>query len=356
MINATEGAREDLAMERYRLYLGPLYEYLADENTTSITANEDDSVWVEQFNKPKFKLDKPMPMKSRASLISYLANQQFGQAMDSLHSRLQCDLPVFGSRVQAFCNPISNWPIILRNHARHIVSFEHYKETAAPDTLLTESWGEDRIRVGWFDAILQAIEQRRNISVAGSVKSGKTTFVNTLVNEHAQIYPRERLVVVQDRREIVSSCFPDAITLMARVEQARSGESGSTTLWTYEFKEAVEDAMRCDGDAFVWGEVRDPFSAIGLASASNTGTRGIKMTIHSNSAEDTPDRLEDFFRQLGRQPIKRQIAKLNELIIYMQRDPVTNKGRIIDVQRVLDVVDGEYVFERVQPGKLHAAA
>jgi type IV secretion system protein TrbB len=333
-------------LEHYYEYLGPLRGWLEQVDTTSLTANEDDRVWVEQIGQPKRHV-ADMTKMQRERLISFLANQEFGRAMDRLHSRLQCDAPVFGSRVQAFCDPISRSPIIMRNHARHVVEYDDFIENANPDVVLTSEWGEDRVRAGWDDAITQAIEQHRNIEIGGGVKSGKTTLLNTLGKKKAWIHKLERVVVVQDRHEIVAGHFQDCITLNVRLEQAKNGLNGTTSYFMYEFGDAVQDAMRCDGDSFIWGEVRDPASAIGLGAASNTGTHGIMKTAHYDKPELAPARYEELYREGDRTPNESGIAKLLELCIYTQRDPVSKKGRIVDVQRCLGYQNGQYVFEKV---------
>lgn len=342
--------RDEANRRRYRALLGPLWRWLEDNRTTSVRINGDGGIFVTQFGVGKFRLEEEMPAAKRAALSGYLANLEYGRAMDRLHSRLQCDLPIFGSRVQAFAPPISEWTTIIRNHLRHVLPFEQHMEAAAPDEVRDDSWYgvPDRVRKGWSDAIEEAIRLHKNIPVAGSVDSGKTTLVNSLVAKHADIYPDERLIVVQDRREIVPYAFKDHLVLMARVEQARSGLNGAVSRYMYEFVDCVEDTLRSDGDTAVWGEVRDAHSAVGLARIANTGTRGIKMTIHANSAQDVPLALEDFFLLAGRTPVKRQIAKLCELIIFMQRGD-DGARRIIDVQRILGVENDEYVFERVEP-------
>lgn len=330
---------------RYKAYLGPLWEHLEDSRTTSIRVNADGKIFVSRFGLGKMLLPESMPEKKRAALIGYLANLENGRAMDRLHSRLQCDLPLFGSRVQAFAPPISEWTIILRNHSKIIVPYASYLDEAQPEAALAdESWHgvPDRVMQGWGKALLQAIRLRKNITIAGSVDSGKSTFLNTLLEQHAGIYGDDRLVVVQDRREVIPTSFADHIVLMARVEQARSGLNGTTSRFMYEFADTVEDAMRCDGSTFAWAEVRDPESAIGLVSAANTGTRGIKETIHANSARDVPARFEDLITNAKRTPVKRQVAKLCEMIVYMQN------YRLVDVQRCMGVDErGEYEFERV---------
>ena len=328
----------DLELDRARFYafLGPLREYLDREFVTNITANEDGRVFIEEFGRGKYLAPQRMDERQRAALISYLANSEFGRAMDHLHSRLQCDLPLYGCRVQAFCPPINRWSLIIRVHAKHVFPLERYVEK-----------GEMSERHAAY--LTQAIENEANIGVAGSVNSGKTTLLNALLNKKAQLHPSARGVVVQDRRELRYEDFEDILPLMARIDQAHHESNGSVVRYTYEFSDALEDALRSNGDFLVWGEVRDGFSALGLTMALNTGTKGLMMTTHANSCVDTLFRLEDLLRLNGKTPIRRMIARVVDVLVFMHRDRETGRRRVTEVARVLGVDDASdsYILEEV---------
>ncbi len=317
---------EDLDRARFYALLGPLKEYLDRDLVTNVTANEDGRIFVEEFGRGKYLAPQRMEESQRAALISYLANSEFGRAMDTLHSRLQCDLPLYGCRVQAFCPPINRWSLIVRVHSKHVIPMETYVErgemSAAHAAYLTE-----------------AIAEEANIGVAGSVNSGKTTLLNALLNKKAELHPAARGVVVQDRRELKYDGFEDILPLMARVDQAHHESNGAVVRYTYEFSDALEDALRSNGDFLVWGEVRDGYSALGLTMALNTGTKGLMMTTHANSCLDTMFRLEDLLRLNGKTPIRRMIARVVDVLVFMERNRENGRRRVLQVARVLGVDD-----------------
>lgn len=335
---------------RYETILGPLFGPLADPTTTALRVMADGRIVQTRYGYPKRVLAETMEEHRRRTLIYYMANFEHGRAMDRLHSRLQCDLPIFGSRVQAFAPPISDWTLVFRNHAASVIPFNTYFSDE-PHVRTSDTWADHphRVRKGWAEAIVEAITLHKNIPIGGSVDSGKTTFLNSTLAKHAEIYPDERMVVVQDRREVRCDGFVDTIELLARVEQAHHEANGSVVRYVYEFADALEDAMRCDGDSITWGEVRDSRSAVGLVMAMNTGSRGCKFTTHANSAEDVPQRLEDFHTLIDHKPVKRMIARACELIVFLERDNATMRRRIVDVVRVLDATEDGYRFERVAP-------
>ncbi len=327
----------DLDRARFFALLGPIKTYLDRDLVTNVTVNEDGRIFVEEFGLGKYLADTQMAEKARAALICYLANVEFGRAMDHLHSRLQCDLPVYGCRVQAFCPPINRWSLVIRVHAKHVIPLETYVERGE----LSRSHAR---------FLADCIGDEMNIGVAGAVNSGKTTFLNALLHKKAELHPTARGVVVQDRREVRYDDFEDVMPLMARVDQAHHESNGAVMRYTYEFSDALEDALRSNGDFLIWGEVRDGFSALGLTMALNTGTRGLMMTTHANSCVDTLYRLEDLLRLNGKTPVRRMIARVVDVLVYMHRDRRTGRRRVGEIARV-DGVDAQdaYVVEEI-PG------
>ncbi len=327
----------NVELDRARFYalLGPLREFLDRDLVTNVTANEDGRIFVEEFGKGKYLAPNSMDERQRSALISYLANSEFGRAMDHLHSRLQCDLPLYGCRVQAFCPPINRWSLVIRVHSKHVIPMETYvrggEMSPAHAAYLTE-----------------AIAAEMNIGVSGSVNSGKTTLLNALLHKKAELHANARGVIVQDRRELKYDNFEDVLPLMARVDQAHHESNGAVVRYTYEFSDALEDALRSNGDFLVWGEVRDGFSALGLTMALNTGTKGLMMTTHANSCVDTLFRLEDLLRLNGKMPIRRMIARVVDVLVFMERDRATGRRRVTEVARVHGVDDADnYILEEI---------
>jgi Flp pilus assembly CpaF family ATPase len=317
--------------------LGPIKKYLDSEFITNIEVNEDGTIFVDEFGKGKYITSDTMSREKRIALISYLANREFGRSMDALHSELQCDLPIWGSRVQAFAMPISDWPLIIRVHAKHTFKMRGYVEK-----------GEMSQR--HFDYILQAVEDELNIAVAGSVNSGKTTLMNSMLVEKARMHPEARGVIVQDRREVRADDFRNKIYIMSRVDQAHNESNGQMTRYTYDFSNALESALRCNQDFLIWGEVRDDRSAFGLTMATNTGTKGLMMTIHANSGQHVPRRMEQLIELNGKHPVREMIAETVQLAIFMERNRLTGRRRLTEVVRFYGVdKNNDYVCELI-PG------
>jgi Flp pilus assembly CpaF family ATPase len=330
-LDATISQDEKLNREVFFSLLGPIKKYLENEAITNIEINEDGILFVDEFKKGKYETADRFPREKRIALISYLANREFGRSMDSLHSELQCDLPIWGCRVQAFALPISDWPLIIRVHAKHAFNLRGYVD-------------KDEMSEKHYDYILDAINQELNIAVAGSVNSGKTTLMNSMLAEKAKMHPEARGVIVQDRREVRADDFKNKIYLMARVDQAHNEATGQLSRYTYDFSNALESALRCNQDFLVWGEVRDDRSAFGLTMATNTGTKGLMMTIHANSGRLVPRRMEQLIELNGKRPVREMIAETVQVAVYMERNRLTGKRRLTEVIR-FHGVDEENNYE-----------
>lgn len=331
-LNGDRGApnpEDALSLEVYYALLGPIKKYLDMPTVTNVHVNENGVLFIEEFGTGKHRVPETMPRPKRAALLSYLANLQRGRALDYLHSQLQCDLPVYGCRVQAFAPPIADWAVTIRVHAKTVIPLERYVERGE----LSEAH---------YNHLVEAIKEESNIVIAGSVNSGKTTFLNALLKKKAEFHADHRAVIVQDRREVNADGFDDRLYLMARVDQAHNEADGSIARYTYEFSDALESALRCSQDFLVWGEVRDGFSAFGLTMAMNTGTKGLMMTIHANSCLDALFRLEDLLRLNGKTPVRRMLVRVVDMMAFLERDRTTGHRSVSELARLHGVTDADH--------------
>jgi Flp pilus assembly CpaF family ATPase len=333
-----QAATAAISRTNFDALLGPLRAYLDDPLTYNVNLNADGAIFVEHAERGKFRAPETMERAAREALIGNLANRN-GRAVDSLHSRLDCDLPYYRVRVQAFAPPVADWPLMLRAHARRVYALEEHH--AAPTSRQASVDVLEPAR-GPLEAVREAIRRRDNILVSGRPGAGKTTYLNALLREAALLArPHERLVVIEDRPELQPS-HADTLALLARVEQA----APDGRRYAYSFADVLADALRTDFDALVWGELRTGESAQGLLLAANTGVRGIMATIHADSAADTLQRVEDLVRLAGAPAIRRTIARFVQLVVHLEMTPDRSQRYVSEVVRVLGVDDrGEYEFE-----------
>ena len=80
----------------------------------------------------------------------------------------------------------------------------------------------------------------------------------------------------------------------------------------------MRDTLRATPDRIVVGEVRNG-EALSLLKAWNTGHDGGCSTVHSSSALQTLERLEEMVMEVSKTPQESMIGSAVDVIIYLQR-------------------------------------
>jgi pilus assembly protein CpaF len=171
-------------------------------------------------------------------------------------------------------------------------------------------------RRGMFDALLrhrleQLICERTNILLTGAGGSGKTTLLAALL---ARAAPTDRIVTIEDVAELRID-HPHHVRLEARQPNLEgAGGIGLPRL--------VREALRMRPDRLVVGECRGE-EVRELLSALNTGHDGGAGTLHANSLDDVPARLEALgaLAGLDDRALARQVASAIGAVIHLERAP-----------------------------------
>ena len=135
-----------------------------------------------------------------------------------------------------------------------------------------------------YSILRLAIESRQNILVAGPTGSGKTTLCNAILKSIIDIFPEERLVILEDTTGInVRAADTLRLQTTARISM----------------RELVKFSLRATPNRIIVGEVRDA-SAKSLLYAWITGHPGGCATIHGEDADKALERLSDLAREGAR--------------------------------------------------------
>jgi len=292
---------------------------LADPNVVEIMVNPDGAVWIDRLVGGMVATDLRLTAWEVEDAIAAIASE-LGTTVDASMPTLQGELPLDGSRVQAFLPPATEAPaLIIRKRATRVIPLDDYVDAGI-------------LARNHRDLIRDAVRDRRNLLIAGSTGSGKTTFANGILGEIAELTPADRLILLEDTREL--QC-PSPNKLFLRKSAARS------------LTQLLQDTLRSRPERIVFGEVRDG-SAHDFLMALNTGHGGSFTTIHANGAYDALLRLEDLVQLAGVPAVPRAIARAIHLIVFLVR---TGDHRRVTEFAVVDGVaaDGTYHLHFIDP-------
>jgi pilus assembly protein CpaF len=280
------------------LGLGPLEEFLADDNVSDIMVDGPNEVFIEM----KGQISKTnVRFRSEEHLLNVCQRivGRVGRHVDKASPICDARLPD-GSRVNVILPPLS-----LKGAALTIRKFKRERLTLEKLTAL----GTVDARTAALLEILAAC--RVNLLITGGTGSGKTTLLNCLTR---YISPRERIISCEDAAELQLQ-QPQVVTLETR-------PTSTEGLGLVTMRDLVHNCLRMRPDRIIVGEVRGP-EAFDLLQAMNTGHDGSMGTYHANSPRDALFRLENMVAQanLGIPilVIREQIVSSLEVIIHTQR-------------------------------------
>lgn len=293
---------------------GPLESLVRDPAVTDVFVNGPDQVWVDRGQ----GLERVAVRFSHSGAVLLLAQRlaaTAGRRLDEAAPFVDARLPD-GTRLHAVIPPIADGcaSISLRIPRRRAFTLE---ELVAARTT-------DAVGAAWLRAIVQG---RLAFLITGGTGSGKTTVLSTLLG----LVPAEdRLVIVEDSAELRPQ-HPHVVRLEARPPNVEG--AGAVSL-----RDLVRQALRMRPDRLVVGEVRGP-EVVDMLAALNTGHEGGCGTVHANSPEDVPARLEALGLMAGlpRAAVHSLVGAGLDLVIHLRR---RRHERVIDGIHVVESVDG----------------
>jgi len=222
--------------------LAPLAPFLSQDDVTDVHINRPNEVWIERLGgtTDRFEVaDLSEALLLRlARQIAAVTSQGINRANPLLAARLPS-----GERVQVAIPPAtrSHVAVSIRMHVVATPSLESYEHSAA---------GHSQVQscppsAGSHAQLLRdAVLTRQNILVAGGTSTGKTTFLNALLQE----VPRtERLILIEDTPEL-QVLHKNAVGLVA--VRGSLGEADVTA------EDLLIASLRMRPDRIILGEVR----------------------------------------------------------------------------------------------------
>lgn len=184
------------------------------------------------------------------------------------------------------------------------------------DTFPLASFAESEEQV---DFLVDLIIKKKNIVIAGSTGSGKTSFLKSLVTF---IPPGEHLIFLEDTHELYND-RPNSTFLLAQQQENKS------------LKDYCHYSLRMSPDRMVLGELRSE-EIVPFTLAMNTGHQGLLTTIHANNSVDAISRMGMLFSLYnggsqgpGYELILDLIAKNVDYVVFLVDKKIHHINRIV---------------------------
>ena len=294
-------------LEGLRHACGPLFiDALENPDVIEIMLNPDGSLWIEKYGQDHEPIGV-IPIAQSRLILSQVASG-LNLTVNEKNPIVEGEFPLDGSRFEGTFPPIvgPGPSFSLRKKASRVFTLEEY--------MLSGS-----ITPGAVALIEDAVLHRANIVVVGGTSSGKTTFVNAVIDAVSRLTPTHRLIILEDTAELQSKS-PNTVFLRTSV------------LAEVDMRKLAKVSMRYAPKRILVGEVRDA-AALEMLKLWNTGHPGGISTFHADSAEEALERLEELVEEAGLGPKQKLIGRAVDLAVYMEKTP-DNRRRISSIIKV----------------------
>lgn len=269
------------------IFLEPLADLLLQADVTDLFINGPGALWVERLGGGIERVERS---DLTEALLWRLARQIAAYAHQGIsreHPLLAARLPG-GARVQVVAPPATRGPIAIaiRKHvASRLTLADYHRAGAFRQTRAGEMASAAELELrrfyderDWAGFLASAVRARKTILVSGGTSSGKTTFLNALLEE---VPADERLIFIEDTPEIAIA-HENAVGTIAVRGQLGEAEVGAEDL--------LVATLRMRPDRIILGEVRGP-EAFTFLRAANSGHPGSMTTIHADDPSGAIEQL-----------------------------------------------------------------
>lgn len=288
--------------------LGPLQQYLDDDDVEEIWINAPEQVFVARHGEPELTTTILTETQVR-DLVEQMLKVS-GRRLDLSSPFVDASLPG-GERLHVAIPDVtrSTWAVNIR---KYVVRATHLDDLVALGSVTAPA-------ARFLGA---AVAAGLNVLVSGATQAGKTTLLNALAGS---IPARERVITCEEVFELRLG-HRDVVALQCR--QPSLEGTGEITL-----RRLVKEALRMRPSRIVVGEVREAES-LDMLIALNAGVPGM-CTVHANSAREALTKICTLPLLAGENVsaafVVPTVASAIDLVVHLDRDA---RGR----RRVREVV------------------
>ena len=301
-------------LEKLRREMGDkVRNAMDDPHVLEIMLNPDSKVWVDTIDAGMTYLCD-IPDVQALQMLGTISHM-VGTVINYHNPKVEGELPGNGSRVEGVISPVVQKPVfnICKKASAIFPLSEYVKSGRATNTDV--------------QILCEAISSRKNILVVGGTGTGKTTFVNAIINEMKTLTPKHRLVILEDTLEL--QCSMENFVSMR-------------TTSDISMQDLLKITMRQRPDRIIIGEVRGK-EALDMLKAWNTGHPGGVCTVHANDARAGLLRIEQLISEVSQSPMRELVAEAIDVVAFLIRDSRIGP-KLSELIAVDGVQNGQYVF------------
>ncbi|CAM3163439.1 P-type conjugative transfer ATPase TrbB [Asticcacaulis taihuensis] len=299
-----------------------LTQALTDPEISEIMVNPDGHIRVDRLGQGRVETGHKLERAEVERVIRLVASHvraEVHQDSPIVSAELPAGEGLTGERFEGLLPPVVTAPCFsIRKPAHRVYTLGDY----VADGVMTSRQ---------VKALRTAVQDRRNILVAGGTSSGKTTLTNALLAEIAEL--DQRIILIEDTRELRCAAR-DCVALRTR--------PGLVTL-----NDLVRSTLRLRPDRIIVGEVRGG-EALDMIKAWNTGHPGGLATLHANSARGALYRLEQLIQEAVSHVPRVLIVDAIDIVVFIAGyNPHTHSPRRVEAITQVVGLDaaGDYLLQ-----------
>ena len=281
---------------------GPLESLLTEPGVADVLVTAPDRVWVDRgrgLERAAVRFTDEAAVRRLAQRLALSAGRRLDDAQPWVDGRLRdVGNGSFGVRLHAVLAPVAQGGTCLSLRVLRPAT-QGLGALVAGGAVAAEA----------HDLLMTIVQARLAFLVTGGTGAGKTTLLAALLGA---VDPVERIVCVEDAAELAPT-HPHVVRLVARAPNVEG--VGEVTV-----RDLVRQSLRMRPDRIVVGEVRGA-EVVDLLTALNTGHDGGAGTVHANSPEEVPARLEALAALGGmdRAALHSQLAAAVQVVLHVHR-------------------------------------